>query len=82
MCLNIPRCIREIKTIKNKWLHEDNEHKRTSSDWSMFLRQKDLVVWRKPLNDDGLFEYKGTIIILKVKMKRNFFWPYMKELSK
>ena len=51
--------MKEIKTTKkNQWQLEQNEHKR-KRDWSMLLRQKDLIVWRRPLNDNGLYQYKG-----------------------
>ena len=42
---------------KKRWLLEQNEHK-TEQGWVKFLQQKDLLVWRRPLNEDGLYQYK------------------------
>ncbi|XP_028415009.1 stAR-related lipid transfer protein 7, mitochondrial-like [Dendronephthya gigantea] len=51
-------CAKEIKNMKtNRWLLEQNEHK-TEEGWVKFLQQKDLLVWRRPLNKDGLYQYK------------------------
>lgn len=47
---------------KKQWLLEQNEHK-NKQRWVKFLQQKDLLVWRRPLNDDGLYQYKGRTLI-------------------
>jgi hypothetical protein len=54
-------CVKEIKNMKKKqWLLEQNEHK-TEQGWVKFLQQKDLLVWRRPLNENGLYQYKGIM---------------------
>ena len=45
---------------KKPWLLEQNEHK-TEQTWVKFLQQKDLLVWRRPLNENGLYQYKGIM---------------------
>ena len=52
-----------MKNVKKKpWLLERNEHK-TEQTWVKFLQQKDLLVWRRPLNENGLYQYKGDLIM-------------------
>ena len=45
---------------KKQWLLEQNEHK-TEQGWVKFLQQKDLLVWRRPLSENGLYQYKGIM---------------------
>lgn len=61
------RCKKNIRLAKKKRRKQkgggDDE-----VEWEKFLNQKLLEVWRRPINSSGLYEYKGTVIGIKINV--------------
>lgn len=53
----IRRCKRDIR-LENKKRKREKENS-NGEEWEKFINQKQLEVWRRPVNVTGLFEYKG-----------------------
>lgn len=54
------RCKKDIRlenTRKRK--HEERNSDGEKEKWEKFINQKQLEVWRRPVDTTGLFEYKG-----------------------
>lgn len=55
------RCKRDIR-LENKKRKREKENS-NAEEWEKFINQKQLEVWRRPVNVTGLFEYKGMSML-------------------
>ncbi len=52
------RCKKDIR-LENTRKRKHEKENSDSEKWEKFVNQKQLEVWRRPVNTTGLFEYRG-----------------------
>lgn len=56
----------ENKAPGENKIKERNVSEEKFKEWELFYQKRNLQVWRKPTNLNGLFEYKGIVISISL----------------